>query len=270
MGAGYIVAMPANGASAWGDFTTLVQGTFKSMLFLGLTNWDSTAIPEVEDGSWGVINGAVFKLTEDSTNGTITNLSGIANYNNCYFMAEPVSTVITVAAYTSNPSSWDADKGGFYDGNNRLIGGCRKDNSGNYTNKWVMGSGGSGRSRALFVDTETYGDARINEDLNVVGTLRCCDPLNSVTIATATNQTTIFYIQKPISAYYTSDGASGILSIEQNSNDRTITSGAVTTYNLQLNPGKYIIESGAGVTASLIATGAYGITTNTLIGIQGG
>jgi len=131
--AGSLIEMPVNGASDWSNFVTITQQSYKAMIFVSLTEWDTTTAPQLEGGSRVVIDGAMYQFTSDET---ITGLAGIANSTEFYIKVVPAGASCTVVATTDAPT-WSADKGGWYDGSHRYIGGMYKNESGNYVNKWL-------------------------------------------------------------------------------------------------------------------------------------
>lgn len=155
--AGSLIQMPSNGSATWEEFPDIVQAGQKQINNIDLTNWTSTSIPQVAAGSNIVINSAIYTF---SANETIVDLAGVANSTEVWFKAVPSGSSCTVSAVTADASSWDADKGGYYDGNDRYFGGCYKDGSGNYTNKWLYHR----RNRILNVtDYDGSGNANVNE-----------------------------------------------------------------------------------------------------------
>jgi len=131
---GTLLSIPSNGATDWTDWVTREQQTEKDFKFISLTNWSNSTIPQIEAGSQIIVNGALYQFSSDDT---ISGLSAVGNSNDVWFKVVPSGSTCTVTAVTTDGSSWDADKGGYYDSNDLYIGGCYKDDSGNYINKWV-------------------------------------------------------------------------------------------------------------------------------------
>lgn len=151
--------IPANGATDWTDWVTREQQTEKDFKFCHLTNWDSTSIPQVAAGSRVIVNGALYEF---DSNETISGLAAVGNGNEVWFKVVPDGSTCTVEAVTTDGSSWDADKGGYYDSNDLYIGGCYKDGSGNYINKWLY----TGRTG---VDTEAFKIDNANDKIGIGG-----------------------------------------------------------------------------------------------------
>lgn len=252
--AGALISMPTNGATNWEDFPDIVQEQGKEFSFLSLTNWSATTIPQVEAGSKIVCNYALYEFTADET---IVDLAGTANDNVIWFKIIPAGTTCTVSAVTTDDSTWDADKGGYYDGNDRYIGGCYKDGSGNYVNKWVF----RGRSRYLDVqssDGNGYGAGYLSRPVSA-------KEINSYQVASTfrigqTGVTTL-YLKKPVSACVVTGGiGASTLSIYVNGGYKKIASYAInSTTPLMMNPGRYLFHAAIG--NILYCQGVYGTDT---------
>jgi len=131
--AGSTLAYPLNGAANWEAFPDIVQKIQAGYMRLGLTNFGNNNEPEIAAGSTLDVNGAccVFSAAE-----SITGWAGIAISTDVYIKVVVTGAVVT-AEFTTDAPTWSATKQGWYDGNDRYIGGLYKDASSNYTIKWL-------------------------------------------------------------------------------------------------------------------------------------
>lgn len=100
---------------------------------ISLTNFTSGSEPQVVAGSKIEDGGALYEFTSDESG---TGWGGIGSSNDVYFYLVPSGSSSTWAYSTTAPT-WDTAKQGWYNGLNRCFGGCYKDSSGNYANKWI-------------------------------------------------------------------------------------------------------------------------------------
>jgi len=100
---------------------------------ISLTHYDDNLEPKIAAGSIVELGGALFKCEADES---ITGWAGIGNDNDVYIKLVPSGTTAT-AAFTTAAPTWSTSKQGWYVGNDRYIGGLRKDAGGNYTKKWL-------------------------------------------------------------------------------------------------------------------------------------
>jgi hypothetical protein len=131
--AGSTLDYPLNGAANWEAFPDIVQKIQAGYMRIGLTNFDNNNEPQIAAGGTLDVNGTccVFGAAE-----SITGWAGIAISTDVYIKIVVTGAVVT-AEFTTDAPTWDAAKQGWYDGNDRYIGGLYKDASGNYTLKWL-------------------------------------------------------------------------------------------------------------------------------------
>lgn len=112
---------------------------------MSLTHYDDNLEPQIAAGSKVEIGGALFEFTALES---ITGWAGISNNSDVYTKLT-VSGASVTASFTTTAPTWDTAKQGWYiGGTERVIGGLRKDGSGNYINKWLY-AGRSDNIRAL-------------------------------------------------------------------------------------------------------------------------
>ena len=131
--AGSTLAYPLNGAANWETFPDIVQKIQAGYMRLSLTNFGNDNEPQIAAGSTLDVNGTccVFSAAE-----SITGWAGIANSTDVYIKVVVSGSTVT-AVFTTDAPTWSATKQGWYDGNDRYIGGLYKDGSGNYVLKWL-------------------------------------------------------------------------------------------------------------------------------------
>lgn len=100
---------------------------------VSLTNFDNDSEPQLAAGSVVEIGGALF---EAAALESISGWAGISNDSDVYIKLT-VSGSTATAAFTTDPPTWSTSKQGWYDGDDRYIGGLYKDGSGNYAIKWL-------------------------------------------------------------------------------------------------------------------------------------
>jgi hypothetical protein len=281
--AGSLIPMPVNGAADWSSFVTMCVNSMKGQLFVSLSNFTGTTAPEVEDGSYCDINGVQYRLTAAGATEAITGLAAIANSSTIYFYAVPSGTSVTIVGSTTAPT-WSETKGGYYNGNNRCIGGCYKNAAGNYVGKWIINEKIFEGGRTL----KLTGDGGLeNYFINETGVLLTSKSTTQVGVGnTSTYQE--FYLKKAITAYIkmvslTSAGVGtgyAFLDIKQNGNfvkmfgnfagawanqTTAAQNSTVYFYSFVLNPGHYRLGANALVSntgpettdAYLYCTGVY-------------
>lgn len=101
---------------------------------LSLTHYDDDLECEIAAGSIVEVGGGLFKTEADEP---ITGWVGIGNDEDVYVKLVPSGTMATATFVTAAPT-WSTSKQGWYVGNDRYIGGLRKDGSGNYTRKHLF------------------------------------------------------------------------------------------------------------------------------------
>jgi hypothetical protein len=103
---------------------------------ISLTHMTDGVAPEVAQGSMIEIGGALFEATG---NDAIAGLAGIANSSAVYLKYAVTGTSAAASATIVAPT-WDTNRQGWYDGDDRYFGGLYKDGSGNYIAKSVWPS----------------------------------------------------------------------------------------------------------------------------------
>jgi len=101
---------------------------------ISLTNYDNDLEPQIAAGSKVEIGGALFEAVSDEN---ISGWAGISNSSHVYIKLI-VSGATATAEFTTDAPTWSTSKQGWYDGDDRYIGGLYKDASGNYYNKFLM------------------------------------------------------------------------------------------------------------------------------------
>jgi hypothetical protein len=100
---------------------------------MSLTHMNDTLEPQVGAGSLVEVGGALYEFTALES---ITGWAGIAPSNAVYIKVVPAGASCTVVFTTTAPT-WSHAKQGWYNGNDRYIGGLYKDAGGNYVAKSV-------------------------------------------------------------------------------------------------------------------------------------
>lgn len=116
------------------NLMSTVDGQRRGYDFVTLTNWDATtSAPAVSVGSIIEINGAVFEVS--SSNVTIGSVPGGATSD--LYIKLTVSGGSTVTAdWTTTAPSWDAEKGGWFNGTTKYLAFiCDYDGGGSWSNK---------------------------------------------------------------------------------------------------------------------------------------
>lgn len=117
------------------NYPARVIGTDKGYNGVSLTEFATTAEPEIASGSYMEIGGTVFYASADES---ISGIGAIANDNQIYIYVDVTGVV---SASTTAPT-WDTYKQGWYNSLDRAVAGCYKDSGGLYISKWVYGSNG--------------------------------------------------------------------------------------------------------------------------------
>lgn len=134
---GSLITAPTNGDTDWSGFVSIVQKVYRQFNFVNLTNSTSTGLPEIEAGSYTSINGAMYSLAPSSGgNETITGATGISGGSELYIKATVAGSSVT-CSFTTTPPTWSQAKGGYFDGDDKYIGGCYKSTGGRYQTKFV-------------------------------------------------------------------------------------------------------------------------------------
>jgi hypothetical protein len=133
--AGSLIAIPANGAAIWSDFTTITtQLIGLGAMSISLSEVGTTAAPSIQLGSAVEVDGSFYRF--DSTS-AITD-TGIANGSDLWVKLSASSTTLTPSFTTSKPS-WNAAKQGWYStGSDRYVAWCRKSTGGAYLYKHIL------------------------------------------------------------------------------------------------------------------------------------
>lgn len=132
--AGSSIAMPANAASDWSNFVTIVERNLRGWMALSLTNIDNTSEPAVAAGSAVEVGGTVYAFDIEEA---ITGWGGISNSEDVWIKVVPSGSSIT-AAFTTTPPTWSDAKQGWYDGVDRYVAWLLKDAAGDYTPKQIL------------------------------------------------------------------------------------------------------------------------------------
>lgn len=139
--AGSTLTYPLNGAANWEAFPDIVQKIQAGFMRVSLTNFGNNSEPQVEAGSLLDVNGTVcvFSATE-----SITGWSGISAGSEVYIYVVESTGTVTVEFSTTAPT-YSAAKRGYYNGNNRCIGGLYKVSATKYAHKWMYPGNGEAR-----------------------------------------------------------------------------------------------------------------------------
>jgi len=153
--AGARVDMPINGASDWSSFVDIVQLMMEGFMSVSLTEMETNNQPLIESVSTIIVKGTCYKFAADET---ITGWAGIGVSTEAYIYVVPNAATCT-AIWSATAPAWDSDYQGWYNGNNRCIGGAYKDGSGNCTKKWLTysstrGVRGSATNRERIVESD--------------------------------------------------------------------------------------------------------------------
>jgi hypothetical protein len=136
---GALISAPTNGDTNWSNFVSIVQKTYRQFNFVSLTNTTSTGLPAIEAGSYASINGAMYSLTPATGgNEAITGATGISGGSELYIKATVAGSSVS-CSFTTTPPTWSQAKGGYFDGDDKYIGGCYKSTGGRYQTKFVYG-----------------------------------------------------------------------------------------------------------------------------------
>jgi hypothetical protein len=103
----------------------------RGLIHVSLTNMTNTSAPSVAAGSIVEVNGSGYYWgSDEAVSGTPA--AGSLNY---------IKMVADTPTWTTTAPTWSASKGGWYDGNDRYIGGCYYDGT-NYANKFIYNMDG--------------------------------------------------------------------------------------------------------------------------------
>ena len=138
--AGARVDMPVNGAADWSSFVDIVQHMMQPFMSVSLTHMDDALEPEIESVSTIIVKGTCYKFAADEA---VTGWAAIGSNTEVYLYIVPAGAACT-AVWSSVAPTWDSDYQGYYNGNNRCIGGACKDWAGTYTRKWLYRGATSG------------------------------------------------------------------------------------------------------------------------------
>lgn len=139
--AGSTITYPLNGAANWESFPDIVQKIQAGFRRVSLTNFDNASEPQVEAGSTLDVNGTPVVF---GSNESISGWSGISAGNDVYIKIVVSGSSATVVFTTTAPT-YSASKRGYYNGNDRYIGGLWKASSTKYCNKWLYPGNGEAR-----------------------------------------------------------------------------------------------------------------------------
>jgi len=132
---------------------------------ISLTNYDNDNEPQIAAGSKVEIGGALFEAV---SNENISGWAGISNSSDVYIKLI-VSGATATAEFTDTPPTWSTSKQGWYNGDDRYIGGLYKDGSGNYTDKHLFAGFNektvtTGKIRNLAVTTAKIDNSAVSND----------------------------------------------------------------------------------------------------------
>ena len=133
--AGSIIALPNLGDSDWSSFITIVEKTNRGFNGISLSAIDTTSAPTVIDGSIVEVNGAIFQFT---TAETITGWPSAATVGDDYYIVIVPAGTVATAVFTASAPTWSETKGGWYDSNDRYVGGLAWGGSATYLNKYLI------------------------------------------------------------------------------------------------------------------------------------
>lgn len=184
--AGSTLAYPLNGAANWENFPDIVQKIQAGYMRVNLTHFDDDDEPEIAAGSTLDVNGTVVVFSAAES---ITGWSGISIYNIVYIKIV-VSGSSATAEFTTSAPTWSDAKQGWYDGNDRYIGGLFKDGDGNYSGKWLYRPAMGYSARTLYVPGAQIGVAL---DLTGIGGAIALVKLTSTLIAFIDTTTKYLY-----------------------------------------------------------------------------
>lgn len=115
-----LIAEPASTNPLTADWQALLSKLVKvcgGAEVCRLTNWDTTAEPQVAAGSRFEVNSSFFEVP---SNESITGWSGISNGAVAYVYATPSGSTATFS-YSSTAPTWDSAKGGWFNGTARAL-----------------------------------------------------------------------------------------------------------------------------------------------------
>ena len=142
------------GTTKWSEMLTTIEKQRKGFISLSLTNYDNNSLPEISEGSYVEIAGALYGFTSNESIGG----SATSSQKN-YIMIDP-STI--TAEWTTTAPTWSDAKQGWYgtgdDAEKRYVGGCYYDGS-DYTKKFVY------IARDVIVDLDDIPDGSTNKHL---------------------------------------------------------------------------------------------------------
>ena len=131
---GYQIIEPTAGSTDWTDASVLFNIALVGIIPLSLTNWDTTGIPAIAEGSKIEVAGSVYTFASTES------IGGTASTSNINYIMVTTSSSSITASYTTNAPVWVASKHGWYDsstGAKRYVGGCGI----NKHMKWIYDKG---------------------------------------------------------------------------------------------------------------------------------
>jgi hypothetical protein len=105
----------------------------KGYISLDLTNYNTTAAPQIVAGSVVEINGKIYR-----NNVAVTITGSVSNSTWYDILLTPSGSTYTATYVARETGVWDSAKGGLYSGNNRVVACVYVDGSGNYINKNML------------------------------------------------------------------------------------------------------------------------------------
>jgi len=145
--AGTVLSYPLNGAANWQDFPSIVQKMQAGFNRITLTNFENDDEPKIAAGSTVDVNGQVAVFLADES---ISGWAGISVGSEAYIKIT-ISGSSAMAVFTTMAPTYSASKRGYYDGNDRFVGGVHKAAAGSYVCKWLYQDGAEikGRTKLL-------------------------------------------------------------------------------------------------------------------------
>ena len=131
--AGARIEIPLNGAADWSGLVDIIQRMMAEFMAVSLTEMDTDAEPDVEGGSTVIVQGTCYAFAGDETP---TGWAGIGNDTEAYLYVVPSGATCAVE-WSDVAPTWNPAYQGYYDGNDRCIGGAFKDGAGDCLHKYL-------------------------------------------------------------------------------------------------------------------------------------
>jgi len=122
------ISFPAEGASDWTAHIDMFKDLILGYIQCSLTEWDTGTVPQLAAGSKVELNGSYYYAgSNQSISGTPS-----SDYINYIYLDATAYTL----SWSTTPPTWSDAKQGWYNGNDRCLGGCGYDGT-NYYHKWI-------------------------------------------------------------------------------------------------------------------------------------